>query len=63
MKCPFRTTTTVEKLLNKTVIAKDYAECLKSECPYFGKKERHYSDTVQRVRTYIAEKCRRADNA
>lgn len=62
MKCPFRTITTVDKSSNKTVVTKDFAECLKGACPYFGKKERYYSDATQRMRTVISQTCRGSDN-
>ena len=63
MKCPFRTVTTVDKSSNKMVVTKDYADCLKSECPYFGKKEKRLNGATMTTRTVIAQKCRRADNA
>ena len=63
MKCPFRMVTIIDKSSNKTVVTKGYAECLKSECPYFGKKEKRFNGATMTTRTVIAQKCRRIDNA
>lgn len=64
MKCPFRTITIEKQLCTEMgkVISVDFAECIKSECPYYG-------ETVIRQRAMggfeaVTEpKCRRADNA
>jgi len=63
MRCPFRTTTVTEAFNSKSgsVTTVEYAECLKHECPYFGKR-------VARLRTsggferVVEPVCRRIDN-
>ena len=63
MKCPFRTITIEKQLYTEMgkVISVDFAECIKNECPYYGK-------TVIRPRAsggfeaVTEPKCRRADN-
>ena len=42
-KCPFRKITTVEKNENKTIIKKDFQDCLGSDCPYYIREQWSYS--------------------
>lgn len=62
MKCPFRTITVVENFSTKqgSVTAVEFAECLKDECPYYGKPI-HRLRSTGGFETVIEPKCRRTE--
>ncbi len=60
MKCPFRATTTIHKPeIARTIVSKDFPECLGKECPYYYERNKTNKCTGYTVTSY---KCRRADN-
>ena len=66
MKCPYRTTTTIEELNTTAQIGRvervEFADCIKEECPFYGRKAKRFSDASLRWETVIEPCCRRADN-
>lgn len=66
MKCPFRTITTksIENTVykNEEVTHVEFADCLGTECPFYGKKVIRLNDCTMRRETVLTPACRRADN-
>ena len=63
MKCPFRTIIITEEFSAKkgSVVSTDFAECLKDDCPFYGKSILQHRATggFETVKMPI---CRRTDN-
>ena len=61
MKCPYRTVETVSETICEKKKTIEFAECLKEECPFYGKKVKQFSDAAIRWETVTEPCCRRAD--
>jgi hypothetical protein len=62
VKCPFRTVTVEEQFNTKDgkVTSVEFADCLKNDCPYYGKKEIKIRQSGG-FETVIDPVCRRAE--
>lgn len=63
MKCPFRTITTksIEKTVykNEEVTRVEFADCLGTECPFYGEKVYRFNELTMRREEALKPACRR----
>ena len=63
MKCPFRTVTQTQTnpRTGSIIVSTDYSDCIGTDCPYFGKPVKRFSDASLRWETVIKAECRRTE--
>lgn len=62
MKCPYRVIKKTDKTENMILESIDFQDCLKEECPYFGRTALVFNERTCRNELKTLPKCRKVES-